>query len=127
MIKFRLYSKLYDKAKTKYDRSEDYEIARIAGDNSRLKGQIAGALAGLAVGAVAKKNIGKLIDKNPKIIGKIKEFDPGVIDLVTSNASTIPAAIVGANYGGKITSEAAERLVLKEIEDKRNKKSNKSR
>lgn len=120
-----MYSKLYDKAKEKYDRSEDYEVARIAGEDSKLKGQVVGALAGLAVGAVAKKKLGKLIEKNPKIINKVKEFDPGVIDVVTSNASTLPAALIGANYGGKVTSEAAERLVLKEIEDKRRNKPSK--
>ena len=37
MIKFRMYSKLYEQAKAQHERSEDYEIAEIAKENSKLK------------------------------------------------------------------------------------------
>lgn len=124
MIKFRMYSKLYDDAKAQWDRRDDYEIAEIAKENSKLKGQILGAGLGLAVSALSRKKLKGLMSKHPKFIKKIEKVDPGVLDTLTSNLTVVPATLAGSHYGGEITGNAAKKVVLKEIEDKRNNKYN---
>ena len=127
MIKFRMYSKLYEQAKAQHERSEDYEIAEIAKENSKLKGQVAGALAGLAIGAISKKKLKGLLDRHPGIVRKLDNFDPGITEALTSNLTTIPAAIAGYNYGGEVTGNAAKMKVLKEIEEEREGKKSRGR
>lgn len=119
MIKFRSFSKLYDDAKAKWEKREDYEIAEIAKEDSRLKGQIAGAAAGIAVSALARNKANKLIKAHPKAVEKIKKIDPGVLDTLTSNLTLIPATIAGSHYGGEVTGNIAKNLVLKEIDSNR--------
>jgi hypothetical protein len=125
MIKFRMYSKIYDKAKAQHDRSEDYEIAEIAKEQSKLKGQIIGAGIGLGISALSKKKLGKLIEKNPKLVEKVRRIDPGILDAINSGVAPLAATLAGSHYGGEITGNAAKKLVLQEIEDKRS--SNKKR
>ena len=120
MIKFKLYSDStrsneYLKAKEQYDRRDDYAIANIAKENSKLPGQVAGATAGLVLGAVARKNIGKVMDSSPRLIRNIKKIDPGILELISSNASVVPAAIAGSHYGGEFTGNIARDRVLDEI------------
>lgn len=117
-----MYSKLYEDAKAQHARSEDYEIAEIAKENSKLKGRIAGTLAGLAIGALSKKKLKKVLDKSPNLVKKLDDFDPGITEAMTSNLTTIPAAVAGYTYGGEVTGNAAKMKVLKEIEDERNSK-----
>ena len=114
-----MYSKLYEDAKAQHARSEDYEIAEIAKENSKLKGQIAGTLAGLAIGAISKKKLKGVLDKHPGLVRRLDKFDPGITEALTSNLTTIPAAVAGWSYGGEVTGNAAKMKVLKEIEDER--------
>jgi glucokinase len=72
MIKFRMYSKIYDKAKAQHDRSEDYEIAEIAKEQSKLKGQIIGAGIGLGISALSKK-VREINRKKPEASGESEE------------------------------------------------------
>lgn len=73
MIKFRMYSKIYDKAKAQHDRSEDYEIAEIAKEQSKLKGQIIGAGVGLGISALSKKKVREINRKKPEASGESEE------------------------------------------------------
>lgn len=122
-----MYSKLYEQAKAQHEKSEDYEIAEIAKENSKLKGQVAGALAGLAIGAISKKKLKGLLDRHPGIVRRLDNFDPGITEALTSNLTTIPAAIAGYNYGGEVTGNAAKMKVLKEIEEEKERNKSKGR
>lgn len=113
------FSKLYDEAKAKHDRSEDYAIAEIASKKAELPGKVAGALAGIAVGSMAGKRVAKAVEKNGKTVRMINKYLPGVTEAATSKLALIPAMSAGANYGGQLTSLATRKAILREAEDRR--------
>lgn len=118
MYIIKRFSKIYDEAKKVYDRKEDYELADIAKENNRLKGQVVGAGLGIVGGAYGGKWVRSFIKNNPNITKKIDYVAPGVMESL-SKAAILPAVVAGTHYGGELTGNAAKNLVLKEIEDKR--------
>lgn len=119
MYKIKRFSKLYDQAKARMDRQEDYDIADIAAKKTEIPGKILGATVGLGVGAVAGRRISKFLDKNKgnKLVKLSNKY--GISDAVTSKLALLPAMSAGSHYGAQLTSHATRKAILDEAEDRR--------
>lgn len=119
MYEIKRFSKLYDQAKSRYDRQEDYDIADIAAKKTELPGRVIGTAAGLAVGAVTGKKLSKALDKNKgkKLVKWANDY--GVSDALTSKLTLLGAASIGGNMGAKASSSATRKAILEEAEDRR--------
>jgi hypothetical protein len=119
MYKVKRFSKLYDQAKARYDRQEDYDIADIAAKKAELPGKILGTAAGLGVGAIAGKKMTKYLDKNKgrKLVKLANNY--GISDAITSKLTLLGAASLGSNLGAQATSSATRKAILEEAEDRR--------
>lgn len=119
MYKIKRFSKLYDQAKARLDRQEDYDIADIAAKKTEIPGKILGATVGLGVGAVAGRRISKFLDKNKgnKLVKLSNKY--GVSEALTSKLALLPAMSAGSHYGAQLTSHATRKAILDEAEDRR--------
>lgn len=119
MYKIKRFSKLYDQAKARLDRQEDYDIADIAARKTEIPGKVIGGAIGLGIGAAGGKKLSKALDKNKgKKLVKLAN-DYGIADAVTSKLTLLGATSLGSKLGAKATSSATRKAILNEAEDRR--------
>lgn len=121
MYKIKRFSKLYDQAKARLDRQEDYDIADIAAKKTEMPGKVAGAIVGSGLAAVGGRKLKGLIlkNRNKKIPKLLNKYAPEILNGVSSNLGIFAAGSLGSNYGGKISSSATRKAILDEAEDRR--------
>lgn len=128
MYKFKLYSKLYDKAKAKHDRADDYAIADIAAETPEKYGKYLGMAAGIGAGMVAGKVIGKAGSKLGKMAPKLsanisKKVNKVVPEDIRKSAvsmmGVLPMMNAGGDLGAKLAGKGTRNAILEEAEDRR--------
>lgn len=124
MYKFKLYSKLYDKAKARHDREDDYAIADIAAETPEKYGKYAGMALGVGAGILAGKAVGKVGKRISKLAPKLSDkINKVVPEDIKQNAlgmmGALPMMNIGGDLGAKVAGKGVRNAILEEAEDRR--------